>query len=208
MTTATFSELNLPVLRIKKEPPRRRTLAEWLAFEARSKHKHEFLEGQIVKMPFAKGPHNEISANVIHVLKTAVRSLPKMYRVYSSDQKIYFPALDEGAYSDALSVCEKPIFWDDEKLLLINPILVVEVLSKSTRKYDREGKFEKYKSLESFREYVLVEQNFCRVETRFREEPGLWRETIYSKMDEQVVLKSLGVSIVVADIYEHIEFEK
>ena len=132
--------------------------------------------------------------------------MPKKYRIFSSDQKIYFPELNHGSYADALAVSEKPEYWDDNQLLLVNPLLVVEVLSDSTEAYDRQGKFAKYKTLPSFREYVLVKQDKYHVETWFRQEPGLWRETIVTDPGAAIELRSLGCVISLADIYENIEF--
>ncbi len=80
--------------------------------------------------------------------------------------------MNYGVYADALVICEKPVFYDEFKLLLINPLLVVEVLSKSTEGYDRKGKFEEYKTLPIFQEYLPVKQNQFRVESLYREEPG------------------------------------
>jgi Uma2 family endonuclease len=91
--------------------------------------------------------------------------------------------------------------------LLLNPTLIVEVLSKSTQKYDRSGKFDEYKTLPSFLEYVLVRQDICYVETRYREEPGLWRETVVTDPDGQVHLRSLGCSIPVKGIYKNVVFK-
>jgi Uma2 family endonuclease len=98
-------------------------------------------------------------------IKIAVKQVITKFMVFDSGQKVYFPALDEGVNPDTLAVCEKPIYWDDNAILLINPILGVEIRSKSTKKYDWAGKFLKYKTLGSFREYVLVEQDFCKIET-------------------------------------------
>ena len=188
--------------------PRKYTLAEYLQREARSAHKHEFINGQIMLMPYAKGPHNIISLNIAFACKQEFRKLEQTYILFSSDQKIYFPTLDEGVYADALAVSEAPVYWDKETLLLINPLLVIEVLSRSTKGYDRGGKFDKYKTLPSFREYMLVEQGKCYVEVWFQEKLGLWRETITTDMQGMVRLDSVGISIAVADIYEHIVFPK
>ncbi len=190
------------------KPARHFTLGEYLEFEAKSQSKHEYHNGNIVKMPYSKGPHNIISANMIGIFKAELKAKKKQLMVLSSDQKIYFPKLNVGVYADALVVCENAEYFDKFELLLTNPILVVEVLSKSTKAYDRDGKFSKYKTLPSFREYILVEQNFVHVESWFREEPGLWRETIANKMGEKLNLKSLGIQISVADIYEFVKFKK
>lgn len=184
------------------------TLAEYLCKEAKSSNKHEFINGNIIKMPYAKGPHNIISANVSAEMKIACRGLSTKYVIFSSDQKIYFPSLDEGVYADALAVCERPIYWDDAQLLLINPIIVVEVLSKSTQKYDRTSKFDKYKTLESIREYILIRQDKCYAEIWYRKEPGLWQETIVDTLTGELLLQSIGVTIGMEYIYENVEFEE
>ncbi|AEE48526.1 Uma2 family endonuclease [Haliscomenobacter hydrossis] len=202
MSTANQSLLeSTPV--VKKEP-RLFTLEEYLEREKRTQYKHEYENGKIVRMAYSRAPHNEIAANIIAALKTAIRRLNTKYRVYSSDQKIYFPELNHGAYADALVVCEQPEFWEGNDLLLINPLLVVEVLSDSTARYDRNGKFSKYKTLPSFKEYVLVKQNRSYIETWYREEPDLWRETIVTDLTQTIELRSLGCSIALGDVYENI----
>lgn len=191
-----------------KRPTRSYTLAEYLAKEAKSAEKHEFIDGKIIKMPYAKGPHNIISSNVNGGLTIAIDQLERNFVLFSFDQKIYFPSFDNGVYANTLAVDERPIYWDSEKLLLINPILIVEVLSKSTSKYDRNGKFDKYKTLESFREYVLIRQDKCYAEVWFRERPGLWHETIVTDPDGSLPLQSLGVSLSMRRIYKHVEFSE
>ena len=181
------------------------TLAEYLRKEAKSVDKHEFINGNIIKMPYAKGPHNIISANISAAMIIAFDQLEKNYVVFSSDQKIYFPSLDEGVYADALAVCERPIYWDNEKLLLINPIVVVEVLSKSTQRYDRKGKFDKYKTLESIREYVLIRQDTCYAEVWYQQEPGLWKETIIKNLSDKMPLQSVGIELSMQRIYRNVE---
>ena len=89
--------------------------------------------------------------------------------------------------------------------LLINPILVVEVLSKSTQKYDRTGKFDKYKTLESIREYVLIRQDQCYAEVWYRETPGLWKETIISDISSVLPLQSVGIELSVQRIYKNVK---
>jgi Uma2 family endonuclease len=182
------------------------TLKEYVLWESKRDEKYEYHNGKIVKMPYARFPHNEIATNVIGALKVAIKGLPQKFRVSNSDQKIYIPSVNHGVYADVLVIGEKPEFWDDENLLLINPILIVEVLSKSTQRYDREGKFDLYKKLPSFMEYVLIRQDTCEVETRYREEPGLWRETVVSDINGAIFLKSLHCPIALLDIYENVAF--
>ena len=149
--------------------------------------------------------------NIAIEMTNTTESLGKNYLFYGSDQKIYFPNLDEGVYADSLAVCEKPLYWDNDDLLLINPILVVEVLSKSTQKYDRTGKrnaarFDKYKTLESFKEYVMIRQDICYAEVWYRERPGLWHETIITNIDGKLPLQSLGVEVSMKRIYKNVSF--
>jgi Uma2 family endonuclease len=188
-----------------KREARTYTLAEYLAKEAKSTDKHEFSNGKIIRMPYAKGPHNIISANITARLVLGLESSERKYVIFSSDQKVYFPSLGEGVYADALAVAEKPVYWDTEKLLLVNPVLVVEVLSKSTAAYDRHGKFDKYKTLESFKEYVLIRQDKCYAEVWYRERPGLWHETIVTDLNAELPLQALGVSLSMQRIYQNVE---
>ena len=205
MTAEALVPNPLAILKPQKQP-RLHTLDEYLRFEARTQDKHEFYNGKIIKMAYARGPHNIISGNVIFGLNSAFEQKSKNFIVFSSDQKVYFPDLNIGVYADALTVSEKPFYWDDNSLLLVNPLLVVEVLSKSTEKYDRNGKFDKYKTLASFKEYVLIRQDKCYVETWFREKPGLWHETIVTEMDQSIYLNSVDCSIPLSKIYKNIEF--
>ena len=187
------------------KPPRLYTLSEYLRKEEKSLRKHEYHNGKIVAMPYSRLPHNLISGNIITALNNAIEKTGKDYIVASSDQLVYFTDLNVGVYPDALVVCEKPEFYDDGQLLLTNPVLVVEVLSKSTRNYDLKGKFDLYKTLPSFREYVLVEQTKVSVETRFRVEPNLWRENRATDLAVDLRLESLGISLAMKDIYKKVE---
>jgi len=134
-------------------------------------------------------------------------NIERNHIVFSSAQLVYLQSLDACVYADALAVCEKPLYWDDNQLLLINPILVVEVLSKSTSRYDRTGKFDKYKTLDSFREYVLIRQDECYAEVWFRESPGRWQETIITEMTGHLPLQSVGISVSMESIYLNVELK-
>lgn len=196
-----------PLMEIRPEDgPKLYTLGEYLRKEERSRVRHEYFNGIIQTLPMAKGPHNIIAMNVGTALNVTLKATGKKYIVFSSQQKIYLPELNFGLYPDVLVVCEAPEYYDDEQLLLTNPLLIVEVLSKSTRKYDSDNKFSYYKTLPSFQEYVLIEQNECRAETWYREGPDLWRNTIVAAPDGRLPMRSVGCELLLADVYEHIEF--
>ena len=184
--------------------PRLYTLAEYLRREARSIHKHEYHNGEIIPMASAKLSHNIIASNIITALNNAIDKAGKEYLVLGSDQKVYFEAQNVCVYADVLVVCEKIETYDDGQMLLTNPILVVEVLSRSTRKFDQNGKFDLYKTLPSFREYVLVEQTKVGIETRFRVQPNLWREPQADDPAAEIWLESLGLSISAKDVYKRV----
>ena len=201
--------LENPLAVIKPLPsPKLYTLGEYLIREEKSQERHDYYDGEIKRLPIARGGlHNEIAVNISTALKIAFRSLATKYRVFSSDQNIYLPELNFGLYPDAVVVCEVPEYYDSNQVLMLNPLLIVEVLSRSTSKYDRGEKFEFYKTAPTFKEYLLIEQNFCQVETRFREDTNLWRDAKVTDIEAKIDLKSVGVSIDLTDIYENITFK-
>ncbi len=186
--------------------PKRYTLQEYLQREEKALHKHEFHNGQIIRMAGTTFKHNEIASNTISALKIAVKSLPIKYRVCNSDQKIYIRELDKALYPDALVICKEPEYWEGREDLIVNPLLIVEVASSSTRKCDRGDKFMLYELLPSFCEYVIVEQNKPHVETWFRENEITWKKSVKNTIEDEIEIKSLGVTISLSDIYDNIEF--
>ncbi len=186
--------------------PKRYTLQEYLQLEEKALHKHEFHNGEIVLRASRKFRHNEIATNITAAIKYTVKSLPTKYRVYNSDQKIYIQALDKALYPDALVICKEPEYWEGREDLIVNPLLIVEIASSSTRKYDRGDKFMLYELLPSFCEYVIVEQNKPHVETWFRENETTWKKSVKNTIEDEIEIKSLGVTISLSDIYDNIEF--
>lgn len=205
MTNVASAQINpLAVLAVEKKMPRRYTLAEYLRREENSSERHEYYDGIIKKVPMARTPHNLIITNVSTALDTVFENQNKDFYVMSNSQLVYLPGLNFSLYPDVLVVAENLMHFDTNQVLLINPILIVAVLSRSTRSYDRKQKFEEYKTLDSFKEYVLVDQNNCFVETRFRKRPDTWVENQYTSLNDSVVLNSVGCSIDVAKIYRRI----
>jgi Uma2 family endonuclease len=188
----------------QKREPRRYTLAEYLKREELSVELHEYENGIITKLPMAKGPHNEIVGNVTASLKNAIKAHAKKYRVFTGQQLIYLPKLNISRYPDVLAVAEAPQYFDQNEVLMINPIVIVEVLSNGTKSYDRRGKFHEYQTSETFQEYVLINQDECFVEVRYRDKPNVWISTFYEIIDESIYLKSLDLHLALVDVYENI----
>lgn len=184
------------------------SLDEYLTREARSLYKHEFYNGKIVRMAGAKATHNQIAANLTGALKYTLRPLPRKFIVYNSDQKVYIESENVGVYPDALVVCEEPQFWRGREDLIVNPLLIVEVLSRSTAPFDKSGKFLLYEQLPSFQEYVLVEQNYPKVESWYRLTEHSWDKTVQIEPNGFIELRSLGVSLSLAEVYEYVNFKK
>ena len=190
----------------KEKPVKIYTLQEYLARETQSPQKNEFYNGQISPMPGSKFKHNEISANMISLVKWAIKPLPQKFRVITSDQKIYIEAENMAVYPDVLVICEEPEYWNKREDLIVNPLLIVEVLSRSTRKYDKGDKFMLYQLLPSFKEYVLIEQNKPCVESWYQQSDNTWNRLIVNGLESKMELRSLGVRIALEDIYENIVF--
>ena len=189
----------------KRRHPLKLSIEKYLDKESLSAEKHEYYNGKIRKMPGSSYNHNKIGANIIIALGQIFEINQLSFEVISSDQKVYIPKLNQVLYPDALVVYQKPEFWNGRKDVLLNPILIVEVLSPTTEKYDRQDKFMSYKNIPTFMEYVMVRQDTREVETWFREETHLWRETTFSETGE-VKLTSIGISISLDKVYRNIEF--
>ena len=187
-----------------KRVAKKYSLADYLRKEDKALEKHEFHNGNVKLMAGGTLNHDLISQNISFELRKATEILDKQYLILGSNIKIYIAEHNRALYADALVVCEKPDFWEGNSLLLTNPLLIVEVLSRSTQTFDRGDKFSYYRTLPSFCEYVLISQEECSVETWFRQEPTLWRETTLNTLNDVLPLRSLGVSIALSDIYTNI----
>ena len=172
------------------------TLAEHRDLERTGADQHEYADGRIFARAGASAAHNRVSANVIAELSIALRERP--CTVYPSDQRIV--TVDgTAAYPDVSALCGEPRFGDEQQDELLNPTLVVEVLSESTEAYDRGMKFEHYASMPSFIEYVLIDPHRMHVEVFTREDEG-WRLRRYGAEDTLELL-SVGCVLRVRELY-------
>src|SRR6185437_15178443 len=149
-----------------------RTAQEYLAWERQQPEKHEFHDGEVFAMAGATFEHNQIVINVGAELRSALRDKP--CRVCASDLRVRVPATGLYTYPDASVVCGRPEFEDGSLDTLLNPLVLVEVLSESTQDYDRGTKFTNYRTIPSLREYVLISSDQVLVEHYTRGDDGLW----------------------------------
>jgi Uma2 family endonuclease len=180
--------------------PSRFTEDEYLERERRSETKHELIHGEIVAMSGATLKHNAIAANVITALKARLKG--RGCFVLGSDQRVHVAASGLYTYPDVTVVCDKPKFHPKDKDTLLNPRVLIEILSSSTEAYDRGAKFAHYRSILSLEEYVLVAQNGQRVECFRRIEAGEWLLTLREGDGAVLPLRGLGCEIPLAEIYE------
>ena len=189
----------------KVRNPKLYTLDEYLVYEEQSVSKHQFFNGYIQKMAGAKANHNQIALQTACALLVAVKKLDTKYKVYNSDQKIYIESENMALYPDALVISEKPQFHEGREDLITNPLLIVEVLSKSTARYDRGEKFMLYQRCPSFREYILIEQDTLHVESWFRIKENTWERTFETQLEKSLAIRSIGVELNLGDVYSDVE---
>jgi Uma2 family endonuclease len=179
------------------------TPAEYLEFERRSEQKHEYLAGRVFAMAGASPKHNLICGNVIGALRDRLRGRP--CAVMPSDQHVYVEATQLGTYPDVTVLCGPAKYPRDFPQSLLNPSIVVEVLSPSTEAYDRGAKFDHYRRIETLSEYVLVSTDRLAVDHYLREEDGTWRLTTSRGLDGHVRLPSVDATVPLAEIYENLD---
>lgn len=180
------------------------TPEEYLAFEREAEEKHEFVDGEIVAMAGASREHNLIGVNVSSELRFSLKG--SKGEVYANDMRVRMRNRRYG-YPDVVVVCGEPQFDDDEFDVLLNPTVVVEVLSKSTRFRDKTEKLIAYQKMESLRECLLVEQIESRVEHYIKQTSKQWLLKIYEDLSETVTLESINCRLPLAEIYAQIEFQ-
>ncbi len=178
---------------------------EYLELEINSEERHEFINGEIILMAGGTPDHSEIITNLVFALKLALKGKP--YRTFSSDQRLWVPQLNNYTYPDVIVVA-KPIELQSGRTdTITNPVLIAEVLSKSTKAYDRDEKFAAYRSIPTFQEYLLIDQYRLQVQQYSKTDANKWIFSEYSCAGDRVLLTSIPVEFSVGDLYENIEFD-
>lgn len=171
--------------------PRRMTLDAYFRAEEKSLTKHEYHNGFVIQMPGAKLPHNLLATNIVTMINNFVVDNDLSVLVSNSDTKIRIESFDKVVYPDAVVICEKPDYYQNRQDVITNPLIVVEVLSKSTERFDQAGKFDYYRSLPSFQEYVLVSQERKHVSVQTRQPDATWLLRDYHGEEAMALLYAL-----------------
>jgi Uma2 family endonuclease len=181
----------------------RHTPAEYLARERPSATRHEYLDGFLFEMTGASRAHNLITGNLNGEIRAQLRDRP--CEVYASDMRVCVEPTGLYTYPDVVVVCGEPRFQDGELDTLLNPTVLVEVLSPSTEAYDRGKKFGHYRRLASVREYVLVAQERVLVE-RFTRQGQEWLLAEMNRPEDVLRLASIGCEVPLREIYAKVAF--
>ncbi len=181
------------------------TPEEYLDLERLSEIRHEFLDGTVYAMAGESLAHSKICFNLYVAIGMQLRGtncsgLSPNMKVRAGEAGLY-------AYPDLAVVCGEPVFHDQHGDVLLNPTVIFEVLSRSTQTYDRGEKFERYKSIETLRDYVLVSQDRPRLEHFSLQTDGTWAHAELEGTDAALTLDSVNCRLALADIYDRIDFE-
>ena len=181
------------------------TETEFLAFERASEIKHEYLDGYVYTMTGASRAHNLICINAAATLHGQLRQKP--CEIYANDMRVKVQATGLYTYPDLSVVYDEPQLAGGEFDTLLNPVLLIEVLSPSTESYDRGKKFQHYRQIDSLGDYVLIAQDSPRIERFTRQPDDTWLLADAVGLDASVELPSLGCTLALADVYEKVTFE-
>ena len=184
---------------------KRITPQEYLIRERQASIKSEFYQGEIFAMGGGSANHSLIAANFVREAGNALRDKPGI--VFNSDLRVQVQSTGLYTYPDATIVCGELLFDDDHRDTLLNPTVIVEVLSDSTEKYDRGKKSNHYRQIASLKELILIAQDRSHVERFTRQPNGDWLFHEQKELTADFELKSLGISIAISELYRGVKFE-
>ncbi|HEX9652218.1 MAG TPA: Uma2 family endonuclease [bacterium] len=180
------------------------TREEYLAREETAEYKSEYYRGEIFAMAGTSATHNRILLNLASFLN---RELPKKRcDVFASDIRLQVESKDLFTYPDIMAVCDKPQFYENRNDTITNPLIIFEILSESTKNYDRGDKFEFYRAIPTLKEYVLIDQYKVHVEQFAIGDAGKWVLTEHNEIHNELKLIALDLTIPLQTIYSRVEF--
>lgn len=181
------------------------SIEEYLEMENAAVEKHEYYRGEIFAMSGAKMAHNRISGNVYATLHQKLKG--KSCQPYNSDQRVHIKSNTLFTYPDVSIVCDKEVFLNDDEWNLLNPSVIIEVLSPSTKNYDRGEKFMLYRDILTLREYILVDSARVHIEVFRLNANQRWELEEYSSLKDQLHIKAINEHIDITEIYDRVKIE-
>ena len=185
-------------------PKTKLTPEEYLEIERKAEYKSEYFGGEVFAMAGAKRRHNVIAWNIGGELRQHLKG--RNCEAYPADMRVFVPQTGLYTYPDLVVVCGEPQFQDNAFDTLLNPILIIEVLSDTTETYDRGKKFQHYRSIEILQEYVLVSQDEARIEKYVKRGDGFWLLSEAVGLDSEIEFASIECRIALAEVYDKIDF--
>ena len=177
---------------------------EYLEFERAAEIRHEYLDGEIYEMAGESLAHSRICANILGETRNALKG--KNCEALSPNMKVRAETKGLFAYPDMSIVCGEPIFHDEKKDVLLNPKVIVEVLSPSTQRYDQTKKFFRYrKEIASLTDYVLISQDIAFIEHHEKQPDGKWTFNVFEGLDGSFTMASIDCAIPMAEIYDRVD---
>ncbi|MES2703557.1 MAG: Uma2 family endonuclease [Bacteroidota bacterium] len=180
------------------------SIEEYLAMEESATEKHEYYQGEIFAMAGAKLPHTRICGNIYFQLRQRLAGKP--CEPHNSDLRVHIPTNTLFTYPDVSVTCGEPKTLNNDNWNLLNPVVIFEVLSRSTRNYDRGEKFTLYRSIPFLQEYILVDSESMSVDHHYINPKGNWAINEYRHAKDSFDVASLGITLTVADLYENVTF--
>jgi Uma2 family endonuclease len=181
------------------------TPQEYLLQERIADIKSEYLNGEIFAMAGASREHNQIASNVVRLLGNQL--LASNCSVYANDMKVRIASINKYTYPDILVSCDPEEFIDEQQDVLLNPLVIIEILSDSTEAYDRGRKFFHYQHINSLIEYILISQNICSVEIFQRQNDNSWLYSAFHHSDDIVAVNSIECSLALKEIYRRVKIK-
>jgi Uma2 family endonuclease len=181
------------------------TPEDYLEVEINSEERHEYIDGEVIPVTGGTPNSNQILLNLGGAINFTLKRQP--YRVFVTDQRLWIPKKHIYTYPDVLVVQGELQFQEGRTDTITNPVMIAEVLSKSTAGYDRGEKFAAYRTIPSFQEYVLIEQYTMHVERFVKTETNQWLLSEYEGEETTFSLMSIPFEITLADIYDKVDFK-
>lgn len=181
------------------------TPEEYLELEEPAEYKSEYKDGEIVPMAGGTTNHNKIAGNFYKKFPSIIKN--QAYESYIGDVKLWIPRYRIYTYPDVMVVKGEPVYEGNSTTTITNPLLIVEVLSKTTKNYDKTDKFKYYRSISEFQEYIMIDQYTLSVEQYAKKVEGEWSFKEYETEDAVLVLNSVEFQLSLKDIYERVNFE-
>lgn len=182
------------------------TAEEYLELEETAEYKNEYRNGEIIPMVGGTTNHNQICLNFCRVFPFSIDS--QEYYTYMEGVRLWLTEYQFYTYPDVMVVRGKPIYHDRGKSNVLNPRIIVEVLSRSTRGYDRGEKFKFYRSIPCFEEYILIDQYSYSIERYHKQSEGQWSLSFYEGENAVLSLASVDWQISLTDLYQRVDFEE